>query len=303
MAQAVQDAVVVCVADAIPVDTSAGVLRGHGTQLYPEGELRAAVCGVVARVNKLVTVRPLRSRYVAETGDVVVGRVTEVAQKRWKVDVNAPQEGQLLLSAINLPGGIQRRKNTEDELNMRSVYREGDVLSGEVQSSHQDAFVTLHTRSTKYGKLVGGQLVTVPPYLVKRMKQHFHTLPEVGVQVILGCNGYVWVGAPTASTNSVDSMQGVEYSEDTDRANEQVSANVTVPLEMRERICRVAMAVKALSSLGFLIFPVTIGGAYALSIENGTEVKEMLAGEFFASLKEWEARRRESEANKKGSGY
>ena len=37
------------------------------------------------QVNKLICVRPLRSRYVPEIGDVVVGRITEVGQRRWKV--------------------------------------------------------------------------------------------------------------------------------------------------------------------------------------------------------------------------
>ena len=39
-----------------------------------------------------------------------------------------------------------------------------------------------------------GQLLTVPPYLVKRQKQHFHHLEEFGIDLILGCNGFIWVG-------------------------------------------------------------------------------------------------------------
>lgn len=38
------------------------MIRGHGTQPVNE-ELLATVCGVVERVNKLVSVRPLRARY------------------------------------------------------------------------------------------------------------------------------------------------------------------------------------------------------------------------------------------------
>lgn len=72
------------------------------------------------RVNKLVSVRPLASRYVAELGDVVVGRVTDVAGKRWKVDVSAQQAAILMLSAVNLPGGIQ----------VRSQANEGPDISG-----------------------------------------------------------------------------------------------------------------------------------------------------------------------------
>jgi hypothetical protein len=51
--------------------------RGHGTQVV-EDSLVATVSGVVEKVNRLVTVRTLHSRYSAEVGDVVVGRVVEV---------------------------------------------------------------------------------------------------------------------------------------------------------------------------------------------------------------------------------
>jgi exosome complex RNA-binding protein Rrp4 len=39
-----------------------------------------------------------------------------------------------------------------------------------------------------------GQLLTVPPYLVKRRQQHFHHLEQYDVDLILGCNGFIWVG-------------------------------------------------------------------------------------------------------------
>ena len=45
-------------------------------------------------------------RYTGEVGDVVVGRILEVQQKRWKVDTFSRLESVLLLSSINLPGGI-----------------------------------------------------------------------------------------------------------------------------------------------------------------------------------------------------
>lgn len=48
--------------------------------------------------------------------------------KRWKVDTNARQDANLLLSSVSLPGGVQRRKNESDELQMRQYFAEGDVL-------------------------------------------------------------------------------------------------------------------------------------------------------------------------------
>jgi len=39
----------------------------------------SSVTGRVERVNKLVSVRPLRARFTPEVGDLVVGRITEVS--------------------------------------------------------------------------------------------------------------------------------------------------------------------------------------------------------------------------------
>ena len=44
-----------------------------------------------------------------EVGDVVVGRICEVGQKRWKVDAGSCLDCQLQLSSVHLPGGVLRR--------------------------------------------------------------------------------------------------------------------------------------------------------------------------------------------------
>lgn len=80
---------------------------GHGTYLDREREIVASVAGEVVKVNKLISVIPVKQRYTAEVGDVVVGRIVDVGPKRWKVDLNGKQEGILLLSSVNLPGGVQ----------------------------------------------------------------------------------------------------------------------------------------------------------------------------------------------------
>jgi exosome complex component RRP4 len=215
------------------VDVDDGFLRGHGTRVA-DGRLLATVCGTVERVNKLVSVRPLRTRYVPETGDVVLGRVVDIAGKRWKLDIGGRQDAVLQLGAVHLPGGAQRRRNAVDELNMRSLYKENDLISCEVQSFYADGAVALHTRSLKYGRLADGQLVRVPPTLVKRVKRHFHAIDAANafggddvnaettmsgnemsdnkrkrehtgdVEVLLGCNGFVWVGARSAATGELN---------------------------------------------------------------------------------------------------
>ncbi len=58
----------VCLGDSIDLgmDTEGGVMKGHGAMMVDETQLQATVCGVVERVNKLVSVRALKGRYTAQ---------------------------------------------------------------------------------------------------------------------------------------------------------------------------------------------------------------------------------------------
>jgi exosome complex component RRP4 len=91
-------------------------LRGHGTYIESRLDaetnvntphLIASVAGLVSRVNMLISVIPVTSGYGGQVGDLVIGRVIEVASKRWRVEVGASRDAALLLSAVNLPGGAQ----------------------------------------------------------------------------------------------------------------------------------------------------------------------------------------------------
>lgn len=140
-------------------------------------------------------------RYKPQVGDLVIGRIIEVQAKRWKVDIYSSNDAVLMLSSINLPGGVQRRKLESDELQMRNFFCEGDLCVAEVQAFFNDGTISLHTRSLKYGKLRNGILVSVAPNLMRRLKSHFYTLP-IGVDLILGLNGSIWVSKPMI--NNVD---------------------------------------------------------------------------------------------------
>ncbi|CAI5777329.1 exosome complex component RRP4 [Podarcis lilfordi] len=128
------------------ITTDPGYMRGHGTYLGEE-KLIASVAGVVDRVNKLVCVKTLKTRYNGKVSDIVVGRITEVQQKQWKVETNSRLDSVLLLSSMNLPGGELRRRSAEDELAMRDYLQEGDLIGAEVQAVISDGAVSLHTRS------------------------------------------------------------------------------------------------------------------------------------------------------------
>ncbi|XP_058861612.1 exosome complex component RRP4-like [Acipenser ruthenus] len=250
--------------DVITTDT--GFMRGHGT--YTEDEkLMASVAGEVERVNKLICVRPLKTRFNGEVGDVVVGRITEVQQKRWKVETNSRLDSVLLLSSINLPGGELRRRSSEDELAMRDYLQEGDLISAEVQSVFADGALSLHTRSLKYGKLGQGVLVQVSPSLVKRRKTHFHNL-LCGASIILGNNGYVWI-YPTPAQQD-------------EEAGGFFTSTEPVPLCDREVISRLQNCILALSAHKVLLYDTSVLYCFESSLAH--QIKDTLKPEVMEEI-------------------
>ncbi|XP_056396616.1 exosome complex component RRP4 [Hyla sarda] len=250
--------------DTITTDT--GFMRGHGTYMEDD-KLLASVAGVVERVNKLICVRALKTRYNGEVGDIIVGRITEVQQKRWKVDTNSRLDSVLLLSSVNLPGGELRRRSAEDELAMRSYLQEGDLISAEVQAVYSDGALSLHTRSLKYGKLGQGSLVQVSPSLIKRRKTHFHNLP-CGASVILGNNGFIWLFPTPEQTE--------------EEAGGFITNLEPIALADREVISRLRNCILALSSQKMLLYDTSILYCYEASLPH--QIKDLLKSEVIEDI-------------------
>lgn len=221
----------------------------------------ATVAGTVQKTNKLLSVHPLRARYTPEIGDLVVGRIVEVQSKRWKVDIAAPLLAQLPLSAINLPGGILRRRTSADELQIRTFFSEGDLVVAEVQSVHQDGSASLHTRSLKYGKLRNGVFLAVTGTGgsgassssvkggvgsgsgsgsgssapagssgsggVVRSRRQVWTMETAGgggsVDIILGVNGYIWI---SKHADGAEAASSTSESVSITRMEEMVSSSI-----------------------------------------------------------------------------
>ncbi|CAE6418366.1 unnamed protein product [Rhizoctonia solani] len=252
-----------------PITSSQAFMRGHGTFVEDE-QVIASVAGTVERVNKLVSVKATKSRYTPEVGDLVV------QNKRWKVDVNSRQDGLLMLSSVNLPGGVQRRKLESDELQMRTFFEESDLLVAEVQSLFSDGSISLHTRSLRYGKLRNGQLVRVPNGLVRRLKSHFFSLP-CGVDLILGLNGYIWVSKHVKEINQVGE-EGFDA--------EAVYSNKNDPIDTKtsRAIVRVCNIIQALAHHHVPLTDHLIEQAYEWVIEQNIEIVDILSEEVEDSL-------------------
>jgi len=252
------------------IGPDSGFLRGHGT-IAVAGKLKATVSGFVQRVNKLVSVQALNSRYQGEIGDVVVCRVLEVADKRWRADCNSRQNAVLHLASVHLPGGVQRRRTQLDMLNMRNYFVEGDLISAEVQQILSDGAISLHTRSLKYGKLHNGTFLSVPASLIKRCKQHFHTL-DIGVEIILGNNGYIWL----QKSRKIDISKKGRPNEGGVVEEKGEGPGTSLGAKDREKICRVRNSIVALSKMFLAIYLDTIMEVYNQSLEMGLTARDVI---------------------------
>lgn len=244
-------------------------MRGHGAYLTSSASqastpmIHSSLCGVIQKTNKLISVTPLKSRYIPEVGDLVIGRISDLqpGNKKWKVDIQSRQDSNLLLSSINLPGGIQRRKLESDELEMRTFFKEGDLVVAEIQNIFTDGSTNLHTRSLNYGKLRNGQVIIVNSSLIQRLKSHFIRLDDIGLEVIIGLNGAIWVsmlneGKVNVTTGTGRDIEAV-YSD----------VNEVIPDDVRRRITRMLDIVTLFSCHHLPITDVALKRAYDVSID------------------------------------
>ncbi|CAK8985394.1 Exosome complex component RRP4 (Exosome component 2) (Ribosomal RNA-processing protein 4) [Durusdinium trenchii] len=256
----------VCPGDVVSAEP--GALRGRGVVERADGKLVATTCGVVEHVNKLLYVRPLKHRYAGSVGDVVVGRIVEVQTDRWAVEIGTAQLAYLHLGAIHLPGNVQRRRTDEDTLRIREFFDENDLISAEVQKVQESGELALQTRNSRYGKLQNGVLACVPSVFVRRQAQHLVNLPRVGVMVVLGNNGWVWVCAPPKVAGS-GRQETINFSQ-MDVRYQKVNP------DMRERISRVRNSVLCLVGYGLEITPDSITFLYEQSLKLDLAAWELL---------------------------
>ncbi|CAJ2502675.1 Uu.00g100690.m01.CDS01 [Anthostomella pinea] len=257
-------------------------MRGHGTYTTRQAPaIVSSVAGTLAKTNRLLSVRPLRARYTPEIGDLVVGRIVEVQAKRWRVDVGASLLAQLPLSAINLPGGIQRRRTETDELQIRTFFSEGELLVAEVQQLYGDGGAVLHTRSLKYGKLRNGVFVAVSGTgggggVVRARRQAF-TLDLGGasaddaekIDVVLGVNGYIWISKHVEGEGAAaeTSGPGINRVEESVGLNVYSSQNDDIPMSTMREIARVRGVIEALVEHGLRVDEDMVARAYHEAVE------------------------------------
>ncbi|CRG98173.1 exosome complex component RRP4, putative [Plasmodium gallinaceum] len=207
-------------------------LKGSG--LYEENEkFYACILGTINYINKLVYVEPLKGKYTGAVGDLLVGKVKDINNDKWVVEIGSYSRALLSISQTNISLFSQRIRLYNDVINMINIYKPNDIIACEVQRILTDGCIILHTRSSIYGKLSNGILITVPQTLIQNQKKHIFVFP-FNVQIILGMNGFIWISSPIKKSkdtnpNSIDEdIEGNKFEEvdDTTRRNISIISNI-----------------------------------------------------------------------------
>jgi exosome complex component RRP4 len=187
-------------------------------------------------------------------------------------------------------------RTSADALSMREVLKEGDIISAEVRMVQGQGVgggnIVLHARSVRCGKLENGCFVMVPSWLIARRKKHFVVLGNAGeegfdgvkVEVLLGCNGGIWIQRAMMDLEEMTEsgsviLEAVQKIR-SDHANKQVT------VEERVVIARVRNAIEALKIVYCRITTENILMVMKATADIGCSVVDMLKPEVIQQITE-----------------
>ncbi|NHJ85273.1 MAG: RNA-binding protein [Asgard group archaeon] len=171
-----------------------------GPNVYRDGKkIVSQVIGLVTIKDNNISVVSLKGKYIPRVGDLVIGKVIDVALSTWTVDISSPYPG-VLRPASSLD---RRFDPVKDQT--RKFFDVGDVIVAKVYSFDRtrDPNLTLRndsrSQSNPYlGKLVGGRVIEVSPSkiprLIGRRGSMISTIKQyTNCRMIVGQNGRVWL--------------------------------------------------------------------------------------------------------------
>lgn len=166
-----------------------GFLPSDGT--YREGdEIKANALGLVSIKGRVIKVIPLSGRYIPQSGDLVIGVITEARYSSWMVDLDSPFMGML-----SVGDAVDRFVDLEKD-DLSKYFTIGDTVLAQVTNATDIIKLTL--RGPGLRKLREGMIIDVEPVKVPRIIGKGGSMIQViregtGVSIVVGRNGRVWI--------------------------------------------------------------------------------------------------------------
>lgn len=164
----------------------------HNVGVYGD-EYRSLVLGSFElREGNVLSVKALRGPYIPRRGDKVIGEVTDISMGSWTMDIRAPYEA-------TLPAGRFPARINPVLDDIRRYLSVGDYVFAEVAEFDRSRPPILDaTLSREYGPIRDGVVIAVEPTRVPRIIGKKGSMVqllnrELGVNINVGQNGFVWI--------------------------------------------------------------------------------------------------------------
>jgi exosome complex component RRP4 len=171
-----------------------GLKPGPGT--FRQGDtIVAALLGVRAERDGVVTIIPANGRYMPEQGDPVIGAVTDFGPSHWLVDINAPYPAPL--HATESPWDVEFGDTAR-------YMRVGDVILAFILSVDEAKKVQLTMRDREARRVQGGILMQISPTKVPRLIGKQGSMISMIKEttrsgIFVGQNGVIWIEGDDAN--------------------------------------------------------------------------------------------------------
>lgn len=164
-----------------------------GENTHREGErIYSSRVGVVDLVGDRLGVIPLKGRYIPHVGDVVVGRIVDIAMSGWIVDIEAPYPA--LLPASETFG----HRGPRGTMDLSKMFDVGDLVVSEVLAFDRTRDPLITAKGPGLGKITGGRIIELSPTKVPRLIGRKGSMISLikkgtGANIVVGQNGIILV--------------------------------------------------------------------------------------------------------------
>ena len=177
-----------------------------GENTFKENEkLYATRVGLVEYEERKVSVVALKSFYIPEVGDTVIGKVVELTLGGWILDVDAPYPAVLRAS------DVMERSYRPQKNELSSIFDVGDLVIAKIVSYDRTRDPLLTVREPGLGKITRGQIIEITstkiPRIIGRKGSMISMIKhETGCHILLGQNGVVLISGKNLEDEQLAAM-------------------------------------------------------------------------------------------------
>jgi len=153
------------------------------------GEIFASTVGVLSVHGNYVNVIPLSGKYIPRVGDVIIGKIIDIAPTNWLVDINAPYPAPLHISGT--PWRVEMGE-TQKYLDL------GDMILCEVEAVDETKRIMVTMSKPGCKKLTDGEIIEITPTKVPRVIGRGGSMINLlknytKCRIYVGQNGRIWL--------------------------------------------------------------------------------------------------------------